>query len=129
MKRVFLSGPYSAPTEVEVMRNIRVAEEVSIAVRQLGEGNAAVFCPHKNSAHLGGVMPYEFWIRECLAFLETCDCIVMLPWWEDSAGAKIERKYAQDNGIRIFYWHAPIVNPFEDDEQDDQRRLREFLLA
>ena len=128
MKRVFLSGPYSAPTEVEVMRNIRVAEEVSIAVRQLGEGNAACFCPHKNSAHLGGVMPYEFWIRECLAFLAVCDCVVMLPGWERSAGAAVELKAAQDIGLPVYYWNAPIVNPFEDDGKEDQRRLREFLL-
>jgi hypothetical protein len=127
MKRVFLSGPYSAPTEVEVMRNIRVAEEVSIAVRQMGEGGAAVFCPHKNSANLGGVMPYEFWIQECLAFLAVCDCVVMLPGWENSEGAKVELAAAQELEKRVFYWHVPMTEE-NDDEKAGQLQLRKYLL-
>ena len=32
-----------------------------------------------------------------------CDCIYMLDNWKDSEGAKLELKYALENGFKVFY--------------------------
>ena len=120
MKRIFISGPYNPhgeASEYEVLQNIAAARDASVAVREMGAGRAAVFCPHCNSAHLGGTMPYEFWIAECLAFLETCDAIVMLPGWERSPGAVAELTFAHANNIARFEFGV------------DDEALWEFLRA
>jgi hypothetical protein len=105
MKRLFLSGPYNPGggcCEYQVLKYITNAEKWSVRIRQAAQGRAAIFCPHKNSAHLGGAMPYDFWIAECFAFLAVCDACVMLPGWESSPGAQRERAFALAHGVRVF---------------------------
>jgi len=39
----------------------------------------------------------------CLLHLRQCDAIYLLPNWQQSPGAVIERQYALDNGIEVIY--------------------------
>lgn len=41
-------------------------------------------------------------MQECIKALVECDAVVLLPCWEKSKGAKIERQLAEDLGIQIF---------------------------
>ena len=100
MKKVFISGKYRAKTEWELEQNIRRAEEAAIRLWREGW---AVFCPHKNTAHFGGLCDDKVWLEGDLEFLKCCDAIYMLSAWRDSIGACIELHIAQENGLEIIY--------------------------
>src|SRR5687767_2058872 len=38
-----------------------------------------------------------------MAALSTVDAIIMLPGWEKSGGAQLERNFAQETGLRVYY--------------------------
>lgn len=44
---------------------------------------------------------YRLYMDVSLVLLDYCEVIYMLPGWEDSLGAQEERKFAEENGIRI----------------------------
>lgn len=109
MKLAYTAGPYRAKTLHGVMENIGNAESAMIDLLRLGY---AVICPHKNTALLDGVMgnnDANFWLKMDLVMLERCDCIVMIPGWERSEGAKAEKKFAESKGIPIFYWPRDCI--------------------
>lgn len=102
MKRVFISGPYRAATEYGVLRNIEHARDVAVKLWQVGY---AVFCPHMNSAGLGGSVPDDAFIEGCLAWVQAADLVVMLDGWERSDGAKAELALALTIGIPVYGEH------------------------
>jgi hypothetical protein len=54
--------------------------------------------------------PYDFYLRLGLRALLDCDEIVLLPGWEDSPGACLEREIAQALGMAITHWAAIEVH-------------------
>ncbi len=44
------------------------------------------------------------WMREDIKWLVDCQNIVMLPGWEKSRGAKLEKYIAQELGMRVYFW-------------------------
>lgn len=48
---------------------------------------------------------WEDYMRACLPMLATCDYIYLLPGWEDSRGARLEKQVADALGIRE--WRSP----------------------
>ena len=57
-KVIYISGPYRAPTERELVLNIREAERAATEVWMMG---GISLTPHLNSAHLGGIIEDEEW--------------------------------------------------------------------
>ena len=49
-------------------------------------------------------MSWEYYMRESLKMLLKCDSILMLPGWEWSRGASIEREFADVLKMPITYW-------------------------
>ena len=98
MKRAYIAGPYRAPTERQLLENIHQARLCAERLWQLGY---AVMCPHLNTAFCGGIVPDDVFLRGDLAWLECADIIVMLPTWERSQGARAEREFALQRGIRV----------------------------
>ncbi len=110
MKVIYIAGKYRANTELELERNIRLAEVAALKWWKVGW---AVICPHKNTAHFGGLLPDKdddcnLWINGDLEILSRCDAIYMLSNWKDSKGAKLELECAKDFGLEIFYEESEI---------------------
>lgn len=55
-----------------------------------------------NPAILPENMPAEKYMPMCLAMLNAADAIYMLDNWKDSAGATIERRYAEYQGKLVI---------------------------
>jgi hypothetical protein len=101
MKVAYVAGPYRAPTETGLFRNILSARQVAIRLWQAGY---SVVCPHSNTAFMGGEVPDETFLAGDLAILERCDLVVMLPGWEHSTGARGEKEHAEMRGIPVYIW-------------------------
>lgn len=99
MPIVYIAGPYRAPTEIAVERNIRAAEEAAAVVWQAG---GAALCPHKNTAHMGGVVPDAAFLAGDIEMLRLCHAVFMVGPWLRSEGATGERAAAKRAGIPIF---------------------------
>ena len=97
---IYIAGPISAPTLEEKYTNIDKGKKVA---ELLTEKGVNFFCPHTHSADFGHLQSKEFWYKQDLKFLIICDLFLLLPGWEDSAGCKIEKKFAEKNGKIIFY--------------------------
>ena len=100
MKLIFISGPYRANTEWELITNIRHAEAAAIKLWQEGW---AVICPHKNSALFGGICDDSVWLKGDIVMLKRCDAIYMLNTWKNSTGATLELRVAKEDGLEIYY--------------------------
>lgn len=96
---VYVAGPYRAPTEYEVSRNIERAREAGVSLATAGTG---FHIPHLNSKHMGGVVPDDQWLRFGLNMIKRLDGMVLLPGWRTSEGACIERAAAQLLGLPVF---------------------------
>lgn len=99
MKVVYVAGPYRAPTEYGVAQNIRRAEELALRAWRAG---AAVVCPHKNTAFLGGACADEVWLAGDLELLRRCDAVLCVPGWWGSRGAAGEVALARALGLPVF---------------------------
>jgi len=100
MKVVYIAGPYTGANEWETHGNIMLAED---RASRLWLAGIAAVCPHKNTAWMGGLVPYERFIEGDLAILRRCDAVLTCPGWRDSNGAQMEVQAARDRGMPIFH--------------------------
>ena len=99
---VYVSGKYSGDSHEEISDNILKARKVAI---ELWEQGHAVICPHLNTSHMevDCHIHYDNYIEGDLMMIARCDAMVMLSGWEDSQGAVIEKGYAENLRIPIYY--------------------------
>jgi len=100
MKVIYIAGAYRNGSEWGLVENIRHAEREAIKLWQNGY---AVICPHKNTAHFGGLCPDGVWLDGDIEILKRCDVIYMLSNWQSSVGAKRELEVAIENGLEVRY--------------------------
>lgn len=105
MKVIYIAGKYRSDTEWGLTDNIRHAE---LAARRLWGEGWAVICPHKNSAHFGGLKEnpeddQKLWMEGDLEILSRCDAIYMLSNYKESNGALLELAKAWNLGLEIYY--------------------------
>lgn len=101
MKLTYVAGPFSAATRAGVEDNIMRAALVGVEVAKVG-GFPVV--PHSNTSHplYEQVQQYPFWIAATMAMLRKCDAVMLVSGWEESSGARGERKEALRLGMPIF---------------------------
>jgi hypothetical protein len=102
MKLVYISGPYSADSHNKIWENINAARAVAAKYWKLGY---AVICPHQNTLFMDGIVPnsHDVFLNGDLKMIESCDAVIMLPGWKESAGASKERDFALKLNKRIVY--------------------------
>lgn len=99
MKVIYIAGKYRGPNAWAVEQNIRAAEEV--AARVWAAGHVAL-CPHANSRHMEGVASNDHFLAGTLELMRRCDAVVLVPNWQDSAGARAEVAEAFRLGIEVI---------------------------
>jgi hypothetical protein len=110
---IYIAGPYSAPTEIGILDNIRKACE---ARDRLIEHGWAVVCPHANTANMDNTNPGIYY-RMDLALLARCNAIYMLKDWENSAGAMMEFVFSTESKLRdriVVYLQSHKIPSIED---------------
>lgn len=107
MRVVYVAGPYMGATHdgksyYQISRNILEAREWA---KKAIEAGAFPFTPHLNSEHmeLDVERSADWWREADLEMLRRCDAIFLIPGWENSKGAKMEKEFSLQNGIPVFY--------------------------
>ena len=114
MKGVYISGPLNADNPYKIEQNVDVARCVAHLMWRLG---LAVLCPHLNTLGMVGMLAKEEQFLEGdLRLMKGMDGVVMLPFWLQSVGAKVEHQYAIDAGMEIW---TP-------NEVDSRRRWKDY---
>ena len=101
---VFVTGPYSAPTEAEVKHNIQRAIDIGRIVFQKGYYPIVphllvrdYYDPEDDS----GIFGYEALMQYTLAVVPKCDILLI---YDHSPGADREWKLAQSLGKAIYFY-------------------------
>lgn len=111
--RVYVSGRYSGKDSFEITHHITAARKVAIELWNMGHW---AFCPHLNTAHFEEdcEAQYDTYIKGDLAFIDNVEAMVMVPGWEDSKGANLERDYALSLEMPVYYYpDLPPLHPTE----------------
>ena len=100
MKKIYISGPYYDPDICGIHQNIQLAR---VEAEKWWAREAAVFCPHLNSAFMDGLTQRENFLAADLLFLECCDLMIVCRYHGDSAGVAQEIQHAREKNIPIWY--------------------------
>lgn len=104
MKVVYVAGKYRGPNAWAVEGNIRHASQFAAQVWSFG---IAALCPHTNSAHMEGIADDAMFLAGTLEMMRRCDAVLLIPGWQDSAGARAEAAEADRLGIPVFVAETP----------------------
>jgi hypothetical protein len=87
---IYVAGPFTAATRDAVEANIKHAVDWAVRVAEIG---GMPVCPHSNTAdpRFELAQSYPFWIAGTMGLLRACHAILLIPGWENSAGARGER--------------------------------------
>lgn len=116
MTRVYISGPMTGKEDHNFPQFNAAAERLA----------AMGYDEVENPAEKG-VVPGWGWtdyLRYDLARVVLCDAIYMLPGWQGSPGARLERYVADQLGLRVLGDPRPATpdDPFVRDAEDDVYR-------
>jgi hypothetical protein len=110
---VYVAGPYGAPTHEGISANIQNARQVGIELWEMGH---VPIVPHLNTAHfeVDCKVPNDAYYQGDLKIQARCDCVVVVPGWENSKGTRDEIEYAGTIDQPVyFYPSVPPLNPTE----------------
>lgn len=102
MTITYLAGPMTGLPEFNYPQFHEVANE--LRARRL-----TVVNPAENDTGAFDVAfgkPWEYYMRLALRGLTVCDEVCLLPGWQDSRGARLERLVAEALGMRVWRWEA-----------------------
>jgi hypothetical protein len=100
MKLVYIAAPFRGKNAWEVEQNIRVAENLGLAVAEMG---AVPVIPHTMYRFFDGTLEDRFWLDATLQLMHKCDAMLLGAGWRRSEGAGIE----SDQFHRPQFEHLP----------------------
>jgi len=109
IRKVYISGPYTAPTPELVQANVDAAVAVGLEVRAAGYVPVVPHVAIVPSPSLSWNQAMD----ECLALLSDCHACLMFGDWHRSKGALAELDFAQDSGIPVFHSLAELASAME----------------
>lgn len=92
-RRVYIAGKITGESYVDVVKKFALAEAF------LRRTKCVPVSPLKKSLVLAS---WKECMRVCLLMLRDCDAILLLPDWENSRGAKIEKWFAERYGKTVL---------------------------
>ena len=103
---LYISGPYSSGNGRTVAENIAIARSYAVAAANAGW---MPFTPHLNTAGFEVDCPeisHQEWLDGDIAILRALSqagaAVLLLPGWEQSKGARLERDWAIHLNLEIF---------------------------
>jgi hypothetical protein len=119
--RIYIAGPLTGKTEVDIENNIEAARKWWDHLIALGH---YPFCPHLLSGHktrtqaemeASGIdEEYAMWVEGYdYAWLELCDALFLMPTWKSSRGAQMEEGRAKQLHLHVIYdiSQMPRIDP------------------
>lgn len=106
--KIYIAGPYTAPTEIEIMENVGNAIGAGIAVFKKGH---TPFIPHLShyvdqfAKAMDVPMEYQDYMDWDNVWLRECDGILILA---ESPGVRVEIEVARRYELKFFYSLAEI---------------------
>ena len=95
MRTVYLSGPMTGLPEFNY-------PAFHNAAQRWREAGWTVLSPAELDIQEGEALTWAEYLRRDLRLLLDCDAIAMLPGWEDSKGAALERHVAATLGLAVL---------------------------
>jgi hypothetical protein len=105
---VYLSGPIAPKNGRSMMMH---ATRASFVFYELLRRGVPAFLPHAFCfiSHLDAAVGYEEWMAYDLAVINSCSHMLMLPNWEESAGALREKEHAERTGVKVFLSQGELL--------------------
>ena len=98
---VYLAGPMTPKDGYTLEQNVEAASTVYF---RLVRERVPTFCPHLGASLQNSFdTSYETWLRYAYVVIDQCTHVLMLPRWETSYGATLERSYALRKGKQVVY--------------------------
>lgn len=97
--RIYVAGPYSAPTEAERFANTKRAMDAGVALFRLGHIPFIPHLTHFVEMHCDPKLSYHDYMNWDEEWLAQCHGLVFLG---QSPGANVELAHAQRLGLEIF---------------------------
>lgn len=95
--RVYLSGPITGLDREKACKAFKDVENILLN----GTENVMVYNPIEFNEYREDKQ-WKDYMQTCLDVLPQCQVIVMLPGWEESKGAVIEKLYAEGCGLMVM---------------------------
>lgn len=132
---LYLAGPYrpfdypGAKGTSDVEQNVARASDVAA---QCFDAGHAPITPHLLTRRPSdqtepGEMDHEFWLEVTEGYLRRCDAILLLPYWEESEGAKRELRYAERVDMNIYNYEESGVPGLHPTEEKSPVQVQAFI--
>lgn len=112
---VYLAGPMTGHADFNSLAFLDAEAYATdrgwktVSPRTTDPSHAGDCPPGERHTTAAGSHPYTCWVRASLRMMLDCDAILLLPGWETSRGARIERDVAEACGMAVLF--VPVESP------------------